>query len=188
MEAARSNPEDNKMLARLALALVDHPRATLQQLAKCLGIGRTTLHRFCSTREALIARLVEHSADVLLEATLEARLLEDSPREALRRLIANHLEHRELTAFLLYHWKAVDMGDVECRWEQLLDEFFLHGQKLGAFRIDIPAQTLTEAWTGVLIGLVEGEHRGRVARFGMVNLLEDFFLNGAGLAKSAEQG
>lgn len=179
MVIAKTDADDNQLLARLALALVDHPRATLQQLAKAVGIGKSTLHRFCNTREELIARLIQHSTGLLLEAARAANLEQGSPREALKRLISSHLEHRELAAFLLYHWKAVDMSKIEFEWESMLDAFFLRGQQLGCFRIDVAAASLTEALGGLLIGLIEAEHRGRVARVGMSSLVETLFLNGA---------
>ena len=43
--------EEEKTLAALALAMVDHPRATLQELAKAIGVSKATLYRFCRTRD-----------------------------------------------------------------------------------------------------------------------------------------
>lgn len=175
-----SEMEDNRILASLALALVDHPRATLQELAKAIGIGKTTLYRFCRTREQLIERLARHSAQAFSRAILAAELDSTPPREALRRLIANNLEHWELTAFLLYYWRDSSVAwDAEAEWDAAIDVFFLHGQQQGVFRIDIPAPALTEIWVSILVGLVDAERRGRVARSGLAALIENTFLNGA---------
>ncbi|MFX5595200.1 transcriptional regulator, partial [Acinetobacter baumannii] len=59
--------------------------------------------------------------------------------------------------------------------------FFLRGQQQGVFRIDITAQALTEIWASVLIGLLDGERRGRIARAGLAAMAERVFLQGAGV-------
>lgn len=178
-----SETEDNRILASLALALVERPRASLQELAKAIGIGKTTLYRFCHTREQLIERLVSHTAQILGEVIKKSELDTAPPLEALKRLIANNLEHRELTAFLMYYWKDSEVSaSVEAFHEALLDAFFLRGQRQGVFRIDISAPALTELWFSVVAGLVDAERRGRVARAGLAALIETVLLNGT-LAK-----
>jgi len=176
-----SSQEDNRILPALALALVDNPRATLQELAKAVGISKATLYRFCRTREQLIERLMSHSAEVFNQV-LHMSDLESGPSlEGLKRLIANNMEHRELTVFLMYYWWKADSADsdAEAGWQNALDAFFLRGQQQGVFRIDIPAPTLTEIWGSIMIGLVDAERRGRVARAGLSVLIETAFLHGA---------
>ncbi len=173
--------DDSRMLAALALALVDHPRATLQELAKAAGISKATLYRFCRTREQLIQRLATQAIQALDQATDDANLETDPPAEALRKLIARHLEHRELTAFLTYYWNDItrDMPveSIE-KCEQRMDAFFLRGQQAGVFRIDITAATLSELWFSIFIGLVDAERRGRMARTGLAHIVETTFLRG----------
>ncbi len=181
MAAAAPNLEDNRVLAALAAALVDKPRATLQELAAAIGVSKATLYRFCRTREQLVEQLIHHSIEVFDEAILSADLESAPPLEALSRLIAANLEHRELTTFLVRHWEEMAAtGAQECgQGEAALDAFFLRGQQQGVFRIDIGAAALTEIWTSILIGLVEAERRGRVARAGLAALVERAFLQGA---------
>lgn len=172
--------EDNQLLSALALAMVERPRATLQELANAIGISKATLYRYCRTREQLVERLMSHSTRVISEAIRMAELESSPALEALRRLIANNLEHRELNAFLMYYWKdAVRDPDIEIEWENALDAFFLRGQREGIFRIDITAPALTEIWVAVLIGLMDAERRGRIARAGLAALVERAFLAGA---------
>ncbi|ATE61800.1 transcriptional regulator [Thauera sinica] len=168
------------MLSSLALALVDHPRASLQELARAIGISKTTLYRFCRTREQLIERLMGHCTEVFSRA-IETAELETAPvPEALSRLIANNVEHRELTAFVMYYWKEASWNpDTEAGWDAALDRFFLRGQQEGFFRIDIPAPALSELWVSTVVGLVDAERRGRVARSGLATLVERAFLCGA---------
>lgn len=172
--------DDNRILPALALALVDRPRATLQELARAVGISKATLYRFCRTREQLIERLMNHSAQAISQVIQASGLENGPPLEALRRLIANNLEHRELTVFLMYYWWKDGLSDscAEACWQDSLDAFFLRGQQQGIFRIDIAAPALTELWSSILVGLVDAERRGRVARVGLGTLVENAFLTG----------
>ncbi|MFD2250347.1 TetR/AcrR family transcriptional repressor of mexCD-oprJ operon [Pseudochelatococcus lubricantis] len=172
--------KDNGILVALASAIVRQPAASLQELASAVGISKATLYRFCRTREQLIERLTTHGVQLIGEAIAASGLDTASPREALRRLIVNNLEQRELTTFLIYcrnQGASEDFGD-EAGWDIALDAFFLRGQREGVFRIDMPAAMLTELFVAMLLGLVEAERRGRVARAGLAATMESAFLKG----------
>lgn len=182
---ARTSPEadDSRILAALALAMVDHPRATLQELAQAVGISKATLYRFCRTRDQLIQRLTTHAISAMNQATEESNLETDPPAVALRKLITNHLEHREWTAFITHFWNDVARempAEVIAECELKMDAFFLRGQQAGIFRIDVTAATLSELWFSVVIGMVDAERRGRVARAGLALVIEKMFLEGSG--------
>lgn len=176
--------DDDRLMAALALALVDKPRATLQELAKAVGVSKATLYRFCKTREELIERLMAHGAQLMHRSLAEARLDEGTPQEALRRVIQGQLEHREIGAFLVYYWKPDTLQDERWadQWEQFtkaLDAFFLRCQRAGYFRIDISAAALTESLIALVVGMMDAERLGRVARGGMADVVETLFMNGA---------
>lgn len=175
---------DEKLLKALAIALVDHPRGTFKEIAEAAGISKATLNRFCGTRDKLIEMLMEHGSVIMNQLIENAGLSERPIREALHRLISDHLLHRELLAFLAFQWRpdSLDEDAGGTRWlpyGDALDAFFLRGQKEGVFRIDIGAPELTEMFISVVFGLVDAERRGRVARAGMVSVIEQFFMNGA---------
>ncbi len=175
---------DERLMAALALALVDKPRATLQKLAKAVGVSKATLYRFCKTREELIARLMTHGAQLMRSALIEARLDEGTPREAVQRVIQGQLAHREMGAFLMYYWKPDTLSDERWahHWEQFtqaLDAFFLRCQREGYFRIDISAAALTESLIALVVCMMDAERLGRVARAGMADVVETLFMNGA---------
>lgn len=177
---------DNTILVALASAIVRQPAASLQELAGAVGVSKATLYRFCRTREQLIERLTAYSVQLISEAIAASGLDTASPREALRRLIVNNLEQRELTTFLIYcrnRGKSEDFGD-EAGWDIALDAFFLRGQREGVFRIDIPAAMLTELFVAMLLGLVEAERRGRVARAGLAAMMERAFLEGVAVGEA----
>ncbi|WP_234407902.1 helix-turn-helix domain-containing protein [Pseudomonas sp. WP18] len=173
--------DDSQLLASLAMAMVEHPRGTLMELARAVGISKATLYRYCQTRDALVTRLMVHSMSLLSQAMHRAALDSSPPLEALGRLNANYLEHRELITFLMYFRRekyAAQDANKASEWELRLDGFFLRGQREGVFRIDIPAAGLTELWAATMIGLVDAERRGRIARAGLAGVIEQAFLEG----------
>lgn len=171
------------MMAALAQALVDRPRASLQEVAAAVGISKATLYRLCRTREQLLERLVHHATTRITEAIEGARLDSAPPLTALKRLIANNLEHRELTTFMVHYLRqeTTTATAAEAGWDAALDAFFLQGQQTGVFRIDLTASTLTEIFVALLLGLIDAEHHGRVARVGLAEVIERVFLRGAGV-------
>ncbi|WP_027015947.1 TetR/AcrR family transcriptional regulator [Comamonas composti] len=177
---ASSPAQEVSILPALALALTNHPRASLQELAKAIGISKATLYRFSRTREDLVARLLAHSMQTMSAALAQARLQEDHPLQALQRLTALNLEQREFVGFLTYYWKEVDAAvDESAHWDEQLDAFFLRGQQQGVFRIDFSAAALAEIWISTLLGLADAERRGRVARAELASLVERAFLQGS---------
>lgn len=173
------NTEDQALLSALALAMVYQPRAPLQELAKAAGISKATLYRFCKTREQLHEELFNHAIKAINGSIQSANLRHEEPGKALRQLIKNAVAQSELTIFLVHYWKNnVVEHQMQAHWQQALDAFFLRGQQLGAFRIDIPAAALTELYASTLTGLLDAKHRGRVAKVGLPTLLETVFLQG----------
>lgn len=182
--SAADRSEDERLLAALALALVDKPRATLQELAQAVGVSKATLYRHSRTRVELIDRLTQHATGCLQRALDEARLEEGTAREALSRFVQAQLEQREMAAFLVYHWQPESIQSERCgsscdAYLGALDNFILRGQREGVFRIDISAQAQAEALIALLTGLVDAERRGRVARAGVAAAVEALFLNGS---------
>ena len=172
-----------RLLIALAQAMVDQPRATLQELAKAVGVSKATLYRFCQTRDQLVTRLMTHSAQVMKQTLADSRLDAAPTREALRNLIEQHLAHKELTVFLMYNWKPDReiQPDIMQSWsgyQETLDAFFLRGQREGVFRVDITAAALTELLITVITSMVDAERRGRIARLGIATVAEQMLLHG----------
>lgn len=181
MSTNSTSKDDHRFLSDLALALAERPRSTLQELAKAVGVSKATLYRYCKTREELIERLMAYAIQCTTSIIEEAGLETLPPLEALQKMTLNSIEMRELTVFLINHWQPdrdCD-ADIEAKWNGALDGFFLRGQQEGVFRIDIPAAALTEIWVALMLGLVDSERRGRIARTALPSLLERAFLHGA---------
>lgn len=171
--------DDDGLLNALALAMVKQPKASLNELAEAVGIGRTTLYRFNRTREELFERLFAYGLRVIT-ADIEAAELDTAPPlDALRRLTQDSLKHWEITVFMTRYWKPEqECPPPDLDWDAKMDALFLRGQQAGVFRIDIPAAALNEIWVALMIGLVDAEYRGRVARAGLADLMERVFLHG----------
>lgn len=175
---------EEALLKALAVALVDHPRGTLKDIAQAAGVSKATLGRHFGTRDNLVEMLLDHGTSVINQI-LETLDTESAPVEdVLRPLIESHFAHREFVAFLTHQWHVDSMGGSGgvLRWQPYhdgMDAFFLRGQRAGVFRIDLSAPVLTELFTSTMAGLVDAERRGRLGRTGMAAQLEQFFLHGA---------
>ena len=116
---------------------------------------------------------------MISKAVQTADLDAASALEALRRLNANCLEHRELIVFFMHHKRDNALSSQAIAdWEKQIDAFFLRGQQEGVFRIDIAAPELQSIWISLLLGIIDAEGRGRIARASMLSVLERAFLNG----------
>lgn len=178
------NSHDEQMLKSLTMAVVNRPRATMKELAQLAGMSKATLHRYCGTRENLGQRLEEYAESTLNLIIRSAGLQHLQPLDALRRLIREHLAHRELLAFLMAQYRPdfLDFERGDTRWQfylAALDEFFLRGQQRGLFRIDITAAIFTELFITLVYGLVDAEQRGRAANAESARTLEQMLLHGA---------
>jgi len=177
-------PQDERLIKALALAIVDRPRATLKELAEAAGVSKATLHRFCGTRDNLVQMMESHGETVLNQITTTTDLLRSEPVQALRSLINEHLAHREMLVFLLFQYRpdTFPVNGEGDRWQSYadaLDAFFLRGQQLGAFRIDVTAAVFTELFLTMIFGMVDAERRGRAASANSANVMEQMFLHGA---------
>lgn len=175
---------DERLLKALAVAIVNRPRATLKELAEAAGVSKATLHRFCGTRDNLVEMLENYGQTVLNQIITACDLQNAEPLGALRRLIGEHLTHRELLVFLMFQYRPDFLSDDECgnRWQSYvdaLDAFFLRGQQQGVLRIDITAALFTELFITLIYGMVDAERRGRAASANSASVLEQMFLHGA---------
>lgn len=187
-----SNTLDDKLAGALALAIARQPRANLQQIAKRAGISKATLYRISPTREGIIDLLMERSTKHLQHALEQADLAEPPYALALSRLTANVIRGGDFYLF----WNASqwlrmldDAGwgetEIPSFYGVALEQFFLRGQKAGAFRIDMPAKWLVKSYDYLLYAAVESALRGEIASVGMAALVDKTFLSGVSEGASA---
>ncbi|MFV7785817.1 TetR/AcrR family transcriptional regulator [Shewanella marisflavi] len=174
---------DDNLLRKLAKAMVEQPRATVKDLAEAIGVSRATLHRTFGSRESIVEKINEYGTAVLnhIADTISAKSVE--PTDAsLSSLINMHLEHREVLIYQMFNY-IPEVCTVEntlwAHYSNAVDRYFLAGQQVGLFRIDINAAALTEYFVSLIYSTADAERRGRLANAESVKLLTRFFLHGA---------
>lgn len=169
--------DNDDLLKKIAIAIVENPRSTIKELAEASGISNATLHRFCGTRENLENILLQR-AEMAIEFILSTVEKEyDDYALGLKDLIKAHCnEHEFLQA--LFALQSSCSKEKFFPYFKAMDDFFLRGQKQGTFRIDINVSFLTTIFYSSVYGLINAERQGRIAKMGMEDSFVDFFLSG----------
>lgn len=171
---------EDKFLAALAAALLNHPRGTLKVIAEAAGVSKATLHRFCGTRENLQNMLLAHGAAIIERIILQSDLKEGPVRQAFEQLLLSHLAHSEVMAYVAFNWSPDSpvVGDHSwLHYTEALDAFFLRGQKDGVFAVELSAAELTELFGSAMFGLLDAQRRGRIAPARLAFIIKHFFVS-----------
>lgn len=174
MNSAQS---DDELLKKIAAAMIENPRYTIKEIAQASGISNATLHRFCGTRENLELLLIQHGEDILSTIIKVANKDYDDYIDGLRELTDVHYHNHEILQVFFSLQTTCTSRDYTAYFKAM-DNFFLRGQKKGVFRIDFNVSFLTTAFTSCIYGLINAEHQGRIAKIGMEESFEHFFLSG----------
>jgi AcrR family transcriptional regulator len=145
---------------------VGYEKATLEDVAREVGINRATLYYYVGTKEELLVSLLTEPI-----ATVTSRLEEDAGRDApadeklaaaLRGYVKTLDEHPELFIFLSENVHTAMTGpDAEelvseaDRYGRILTGVIRDGQKAGVFRQDVDPQTSVLA----ILGMFNWMHR-----------------------------
>lgn len=158
----------DSLLEVAAEVLVTRPTASLTEVARAAGIGRTTLHKQYATREDLIVAVAHRALDLLHEAVAETKPAGSATEPevvtaAMRQLVTSLVPLGPELVFLLRQPTLDDEPEVVER-SRALDPPVLalvhRGQQLGLLRADMPdywfiatlyAQAYA-AWEGVAEG------------------------------------
>ncbi|WP_406148887.1 TetR/AcrR family transcriptional regulator [Streptomyces sp. NBC_01012] len=83
--ATRSDAQDNRarIIDAARTLFTEAPEATLQSIAKAVGIGQGTMYRHFANREALLVAVYREDVEALIDAA-PALLAEHEPLDALR--------------------------------------------------------------------------------------------------------
>jgi TetR/AcrR family transcriptional repressor of mexCD-oprJ operon len=168
---------EEELLRKLTAALTVNPRSSTGALAEAAGISRATFNRLCISRENLMTMIEKQAERVLRDIITIAREPVTDYTVSLTRLIERHFQNHEYLVFA-----CGSQGHLESAcWDEYMgaiDAFFLGGQKAGVFRVDMPHQMLTELFVSMICGMIDAQHRGRVAASGLENQMTEFFLHG----------
>lgn len=175
---------NDQIISALIIALARNPRASLQELAATVRIGKTTLYRFAKTRDELIDLLRDRCVASMVTATESAKLETLEIEQAFCKLVTNHLAHKESCAFLLTYWRSphtVEARQTDAQWqvyEQAMATFFTRAQREGFFKVGASVTCLVDLFGYVVAGLAESALAGRIASVGLEAVATDLLLNG----------
>jgi AcrR family transcriptional regulator len=135
--------------------LAERPGASMQEIAEEAGLHRATIHRHFASRDDLIATLRERSLEELAVG-LEAARLDDGPaRLALARATVALLEVSE--RYRMARFSAL-LGPAalahHSRMRASVAKVIERGQRDEGLRADLPADVLTAAWGGLMVGFL----------------------------------
>jgi AcrR family transcriptional regulator len=141
--------------------LVERPGASMQDIAGAAGLHRATVHRHFASRDELIAALRLRSLEEV-SAGLDAARLDDGPaREALARATIATLEvgerYRVARFTALFGPAALAQ---QGRLRSSVAKVIERGQRDEGLRADLPADVLTAAWGGLIVGFLPDLYRG----------------------------
>lgn len=173
------NTDRENELKKLAVAFYSVPKGTAKELSDAAGISKATFYRIYGSREQLGGLLTEKANDVVRMLLEEMEKNVSDYEAALRRLIELHCREKEYLMYLCYG-AVTGTCDTVCQetYREAVSRFFLRGQKAGAFRIDLPADAMTEVFLGTMGSLFDAENHGRIASAALAAIFEKFLLNG----------
>ncbi len=178
-EDARHLRARDRILAAATRTLCANPRASLQDIAREADIGRTTLHRYFPTRDALQTAMTERALD-RLDAAFERVDFSRPLPIALTQLVTECLP---LGAEMVLVGNNPDLweGNLGGRWERYMTglvEVIEQAQARGEARSDVPSWWAAELvmlnlWGGWY--MVSGGYAGHKM---MPALIVDTYMHG----------
>ncbi len=173
---------DRDHVLRTAATLLSRKStATMDEVARAVGISRATLHRQFAGRDALV-RALEALGIAECEAALEAARPDEGPAsDAVRRLVRAVEPAAGLLAFLYSENQLFEGEERNAGWARLdarIEALFRRGQLSGEFRIDLTPAWLTEALYGLLASAAWAVSEGRVAGKDFTHMIAELLLGG----------
>ncbi|WP_309114493.1 TetR/AcrR family transcriptional regulator [Saccharothrix sp.] len=160
--------------------LLADPSASLGDVAKAAGIGRTTLHKRYPTRQDLVVALADSALDVVDEAVADVDLTRPT-REVLDDLVAKLVPLGPRLEFLL-RFPGLEQDPRVAERLDRMDQPFLAfvatGQQQGQLRADLPAWWVLHTFYGVIFTAWEAIAAGRLAPLDAPRLVLTTFLEG----------
>ncbi|WP_433264010.1 TetR/AcrR family transcriptional regulator [Actinosynnema sp. CS-041913] len=153
------------LLETATRVLLADPSASLGDVAKAAGIGRTTLHKRYPTRQDLVVALANSALDVVDQA-IDGIDLTAPTHEVLDRLVTTLVPMGPRLEFLLRFPGLEQDPRVAARlarMDQPLLEFVKTGQDHGRLRADLPTWWVLDTLYAVVYSAWESIAAGRLA-------------------------
>lgn len=184
----RATSSRDRILRVGAAVLARSPSASLDEIARAAELGRATLHRHFASRTDLLREIGLVALATIESAVAEARLAEDVPEVALRRLIEVLTPLGVHARFLLYAAELYDdpeLGRADDRINSMILPVFTRLRQAGVLRADLPDAWQFASLQALLYAAWDAVHFGTVARNDAPRLVLSSFLRGAGRSGDA---
>lgn len=184
---SRSGPESSvrnrtrgAILAAAASVFARDRAATLPDVAKAAGVGRTTLHRYFPDRESLIEAAFEDSVQVIGQSMSDAALDQGTPLEAMRRAVAAMVAAGDRLLFVFgdpHVPKGYGTQDEAAPRDPVID-LIERGQAEGVFDPEVSARWIQHVlWVLVYRGCEDAD-TGELPRHGIAATVTRTLENG----------
>ncbi len=155
-------------ILRAAATVLAHDRnAPLSTVAEAAAVGRSTLHRYFPDREVLLAATYREALCEIGRVMDEAEVEQGPAAEAMRRVVAAHVEVGDWVVFAFGDTANEVFDDAPSAVDpepELLTGLVRRGQAEGAFDPEAdPAWVVQVLWALVFTGLERAE-RGQMPR------------------------
>ncbi|MFT8180931.1 TetR/AcrR family transcriptional regulator [Mycobacteroides chelonae] len=153
----------------------------MDEIAAAVGVSRATLHRHFVGRAALVEALTVLAMTNMESALIGARLNEDSPTDALERLVRACEPIADQLVLIYTQYQNLDLPQTLEGFsgvEGQITALFVRGQKSGQFRTDLTAVWLTEVFFSLVAGTAWAIQSGRVARRDFSHMITSLMLQG----------
>lgn len=157
---------DDALLDAAATVLAARPAASMEDVARGVGVSRATLFRRFPSRSALVATLCRQAVEAFVAAT-EGTGAGADPALALRALVGR-LVPLGARYGLLVTQPVEDLVERElleraAAGEQRVRALVRRGQAAGVFRVDVDPEWVVTALTWLVVGAADGVRLGRLA-------------------------
>lgn len=185
------------LLDGAASLLAANPGASMQDLARALGVGRATLHRHFSTRDELIGEIAREATVEAMARVERARLDEDRADAALSRLVHELVPmgdrfHFLLSEPLLFGLQSSDdpvlaeFAQAEVDLEAAIASMIERGKREGVFRLDVPTAWALSASFSLVFAAWEEVRSGTIGAAQAPDLVVATLMGGIGGPALAE--
>ena len=152
----RAADRTRRAIIEAATAVLAHDSgASLGEVARAAGVGRTTLHRYYPDRATLVRALSREAFEATEQAFVASALETGSATEALTRLVHELIALGDRFVFLLREPTLVDDPDVaagEKEATETIRRLIKRGQASGEFTSQLPAAWIAEAIGALVYG------------------------------------